>query len=64
MKSLYKISLGIALVAGMQSCNLERTPLTSLSSENFWDNSKNATLALTAIYRGSITNGLEYNVSE
>ncbi len=64
MKSLYKISLGIALVAGMQSCNLERTPLTSLSSENFWDNSKNATLALTAIYRGSITNGLEYNVSD
>ena len=48
----------------MQSCNLERTPLTSLSSENFWDNSKNATLALTAIYRGSITNGLEYNVSD
>lgn len=48
----------------MQSCDLERTPLTSLSSGNFWENPKNATLAMTAIYRGTITNGLEYSVSD
>ncbi|WP_289738935.1 RagB/SusD family nutrient uptake outer membrane protein [Paramuribaculum intestinale] len=64
MKPLYKISLALTVVAAMQSCDLERTPLTSLSSDNFWDNSKNATLAMTAIYRGSITNGLEYSVSD
>ncbi len=64
MKSLYKLTIGLALLAGLQSCDLERTPLTSLSSDNFWDNPKNATLALTALYRGSITNGLEYNVSD
>ena len=64
MKSISKILIGLALLTGLQSCDLERTPLTSLSSDNFWDNPKNATLALTAIYRGQISNGLEYNVSD
>ena len=46
------------------SCDLERFPLTSLAEENFWNDEKNADLALTALYRGSITNGLEYGVSD
>ena len=46
------------------SCDLERYPLTDLSEETFWDKDKNADLALTALYRGSITNGVEYNVSD
>ena len=62
MKSISKILIGLALLTGLQSCDLERTPLTSLSSDNFWDNPKNATLALTAIYRGQISNIVEYNV--
>lgn len=64
MKSLSKILIGLALIMGLQSCDLERTPLTSLSSEKFWNDPKNATLALTGLYRGQITNGLEYNVSD
>lgn len=47
-----------------QSCDLERYPLTDLSEENFWNDDKNAELALTSLYRGSITNGLEYSVSD
>lgn len=46
------------------SCDLERSPLTNLSGENFWEDAKNAELALTSLYRGGITNGLEYNVSD
>lgn len=64
MKPIYKLFIGLAAVAGLQSCDLERTPLTSLSSDNFWDNPKNATLALTGIYRNSISNGVEYNVTD
>ena len=33
------------------SCDLERLPLTDLSEENFWNDEKNAELALTALYR-------------
>lgn len=64
MKSANKILLGLAMAGALQACDLERSPLTSLSSGNFWDNPKNATLALTGLYRGQITNGLEYNVSD
>ncbi len=64
MKSIYKLFIGLAAVAGLQSCDLERTPLTSLSSDNFWENPKNATLALTGIYRNSLASGVEYNVTD
>ena len=61
-----KYILGTALLASftVTSCDLERYPLTDLSEENFWNEDKNAELALTALYRGSITNGVEYNVSD
>lgn len=48
----------------LSSCDLERYPLTDLSENNFWNDDKNGTLALTSLYRGNITNGLEYNVSD
>ena len=48
----------------LSSCDLERYPLTDLSEENFWDAEKNGSLALTSLYRGNITNGLEYSVSD
>ena len=38
--------------------------MTDLSEDNFWTDDKNAELALTSLYRGSITNGLEYSVSD
>ena len=65
MKKL-KYILGTALLVSftVTSCDLERYPLTDLSEETFWDKDKNADLALTALYRGSITNGVEYNVSD
>jgi len=47
-----------------QACDLERYPLTDLSEDKFWNDDKNAELALTSLYRGSITNGLEFNVSD
>ena len=65
--TLYSFSFKslITLLASfsLQSCDLERYPLTDLSEDNFWTDDKNAELALTSLYRGSITNGLEYSVS-
>jgi tetratricopeptide (TPR) repeat protein len=46
------------------ACDLERYPLTELSEENFWDNESNGELALTSLYRGNITNGVEYTSSD
>ncbi len=65
MKRLKYIAIAALLASfSLQSCDLERYPLTDLSEEKFWNDEKNATLALTSLYRGSITNGLEYGVSD
>lgn len=65
MNKISKLLLAVLAAGAMQSCDLERTPLTSLNSETFWDNPKNADLALTAIYRCNITgNSEEYGVSD
>ena len=65
MKRFKYIALSLALTAvSFQSCDLERYPLTSLSGDSFWDNETNAKLALTTLYRGGITNGLEYSPSD
>lgn len=53
-----------ATLAILSSCDLERYPLTDLSEETFYNSASNAELSLTSLYRGSITNGLEYNVSD
>lgn len=58
------LSIALASSVAFTSCDLERYPLSSLSEETFWNDEKNAELALTALYRGSITNGLEYGVSD
>lgn len=54
----------LAINLSFSSCDLERFPLTDLSEENFWNDESNAELALTSLYRGGITNGLEYSVSD
>ena len=54
----------LAATTFFQSCDLERVPLTDLSEETFWEQEKNRRLALTSLYRGGITNGLEYSVSD
>ena len=65
MKRIKYIAFTVLLASfSLQSCDLERYPLTDLSEDNFWTDDKNAELALTSLYRGSITNGLEYSVSD
>lgn len=65
MKRIKNILLvaGVALFS-LQSCDLERFPLTDMDESNFWKDENNAQLALTSLYRGNITNGLEFNVSD
>ena len=65
MKNIKYTALALlAATTFFQSCDLERVPLTDLSEETFWEQEKNASLALTSLYRGGITNGLEYSVSD
>lgn len=52
------------LILSLQSCDLDRTPLTGLPESTFWNNSKNAPLSLTSLYRGPITNGVEFSPSD
>ncbi len=65
MKRFTYIAL-MALLASsaFTSCDLERFPLTDMSEDNFWNDGKNAELALTSLYRGNITNGVEYSSSD
>ena len=64
MKSL-KYIVALALAAGLfQACDLERYPLTDLSEETFWNSESFAELALTSLYRGSLTDGVEHNTSD
>ena len=64
MKKINILILAVIAIFALQSCNLERYPLTSLSEESFWDDSEKANLALTSLYRGSISNGVEYTSSD
>ncbi len=64
MKKL-KYILALIIMAGLlHACDLERFPLTSLSEETFWNNEKNAELALPPLYRGGITDGVEYSPTD
>ncbi len=65
-KTLY---IGIALTSMLclSSCDLERSPLTDLPDTSYWSGSdieKKAKMAITPLYRGSITNGVEYTPSD
>ena len=64
MKKLKYILALITMAGLLHACDLERFPLTSLSEETFWDNEKNAELALPPLYRGGITDGVEYNPTD
>jgi len=51
MKRLKYIAFTVLLASfSLQSCDLERYPLTDLSEDNFWTDDKNAELALTSLY--------------
>lgn len=65
-KILY-IGMVLASALSLGSCDLERSPLTDLPNTNYWSGSdieNKAKMALTPLYRGSISNGVEYNVSD
>lgn len=51
----YSVSLFL-IVLGLSSCkkDLEKSPLDEFDRSNFWTNEANATLALTAVYRGNL----------
>ena len=48
----------------MGACSLERTPLSNIADNEFWNNPNRASMALTALYRGEITNGVEFSPSD
>ena len=66
MKSMIiKNIVGLCVAATMLgSCSLDRYPLTSFSEDTFYDNEENVKLALTGIYRGGITYGVDYGCSD
>lgn len=66
MKKIKYLAFALfAATAVLQSCDLERYPLTDLSEENFWNDEQNAQYALTYLYRNGITaNSEEYNPSD
>ena len=53
-----------ATVATLASCELDRYPLTNFSEDTFFDKEENTKLALIGLYRGGITYGVDYNVSD
>ena len=59
--------IGIVLLSStfmLNSCSLDRSPLTSFSEETFYEDEANVKLALIGLYRGEINLGVEYNVSD
>lgn len=65
MKAIIKkLLIVFAAVATLTSCELDRYPLTNFSEDTFFDKEENAKLALIGLYRGGITYGVDYNVSD
>lgn len=63
----YKIFyiLGLLLLPfTFSSCDLDKDPLDQFSEDSFYDSPSNIDLALTSLYRGNITNGLEFSPSD
>ena len=46
------------------SCSLDRDPLEKFAEGTFYSSASNTDLALTSLYRGNITNGLEFAPSD
>lgn len=61
IKNLFLILFSFIILG---SCDMDRYPLTSFSEETFFENEENAKLALVGLYRGGITYGVDYNVSD
>lgn len=61
IKNLLLILFSFTLLG---SCDMDRYPLTNFSEETFFDSEENAKLALVGLYRGGITYGVDYNVSD
>lgn len=58
-RKIYTLLTGCLLLASVGSCDLERNPLTSYGTDDFWKNERNAYLALTGIYHGEVASGGE-----
>lgn len=61
---LNKIGMLLITVLLVNSCSLDRSPLTSFSEETFYDDEANVELALIGLYRGGIILGVDYNSSD
>lgn len=62
-KIYYIVGL-LFLVVTFNSCDLDKEPLDQFSEDTFFDSPSNTDLALTSLYRGNITNGLEFSPSD
>lgn len=64
MKVFSNYIAGLLLLFTTASCSLDRDPLEKFAEGTFYNTSSNADLALTSLYRGNITNGLEFSPSD
>ena len=58
--------IGIILTASLMlsGCDMDRYPLTSFSEDTFYSDEANVKLALTGLYRGNITLGVDYGAAD
>ena len=64
MKFINKIGAFCAASLLLAGCDMDRLPLTSFSEETFYDDEANVKLALTGLYRGGISLGVDYSVAD
>ena len=65
MKNKIYYILGLILFSfTFSSCDLQKDPLDEFSEDTFFDSPLNLDLALTSLYRGNISNGVEYAPSD
>lgn len=64
MKNKLYVIAASALLAMTTGCSLDKYPLTSFSEQEFYNDEANVKLALNGLYRGGITYGVDYNVSD
>ena len=63
-KLINLLGIGAVSLCMLGSCDMDRYPLTSFSEETFYNDEANLELALNGLYRGGITMGVDYNVSD
>ena len=64
MKNINKLGIYIAASLMLAGCDMNRYPLTDFSEETFYSDESNVKLALTGLYRGGITLGVDYGASD